>query len=371
MKKTILLSFLILLGMIAIFLAVQSVRHMARTHPEKARLLNAAMPVETARAQRVTMEEVIGATGEVQQIATVSLTANISSRILEIPIDLGSVVQKSDLLIRWDNRLFEAALKSARERAENAEVQMRHAVQQLDRLRTLESEGMGSVLEVEEAELAVAMARLEQAGAEEEGARASLNLEYTMLRSPVGGVILARLVNPGENTTTDQLVLTLGELDHVLKVAYVGEERIGSVYLGQEAQVSFDAYPGEIFKGKVVKIDPKTDPETRSFMVFIKIANPELRLKPGLTGFSKIFRKKSALAVPSVSLMNPVGDRSTVFVIDKEGRARLREVQPGMVGKGLTEILHGLQEGETVVTVGQLHLRENDKVNLEAFKNGK
>lgn len=354
---------LAVMGLGVSILVFKSARHVVRTYPEKARLVNSALPVETDRTRRVQMDEVIGATGEVQQIATVSLTANISSRVLEIPIDLGSLVQKGDLLVRWDSRLFEAALNSAREHVQNADVQMKHSSQQLERLRTLQSEGMGSVLDVEEAEVAVSNARLEQAAAQEELIKAKWNLENTTLVSPVGGVVLGRLVNPGENTTVDQPLLTIGELDNVLMVAHVGEEKVGSVFLGQNAEVSFDAFPGEIFTGKVVKIDPKTDPETRSFKTFVKIVNSDLRLKPGLTGFAKLFRRTSSLAVPSISLINPVRDHSTVFTVDANDRVHLKEVRIGGTSKGLTQILQGLKEGDTVVTVGQLYLEEEDRVN--------
>jgi membrane fusion protein, multidrug efflux system len=371
MRKKLVLAFLILLGALAAVLTIQSGLHMVRTFPEKARLVNAAMPVEMTAAAIVKMDEVIGATGEVQQISTVSLTSNINSRILEIAVDLGAIVQKGDLLIRWDKRLFEAVRKSAVQRVQNADVQMKHALQQLQRLKTLRDEGMGSALEVEEAEVAVSNARFEQAGAEEDLMRANLNLEHTTLVSPVGGVVLGRLANPGENTTVDQPLLTIGELDNVLMVAHVGEEKIGSVYLGQKAEVSFDAYAGERFEGQVVKIDPKTDTDTRSFKTFIKISNPDLRLKPGLTGFAKLFRRTSSLAIPSIALMNPAGDHSTVFVVGPEGRAQLRKVKVGMVSKGLTEIMEGLEMGETVVTVGQLYLREDDRVNSEAYSDAK
>jgi multidrug efflux pump subunit AcrA (membrane-fusion protein) len=72
------------------------------------------------------------------------------------------------------------------------------------------------------------------------------------------------------------------------------------------------------------------------------------------------------LAVPSTAIMNPVGDRATVFVLD-HGIAHLREVRCGLAANGLTEILAGLQEGEQVVTVGQLYLRDNDKVTANRF----
>ena len=362
-------SFFISVGLviIVVFFIFQGIKHMVHTDPRKARMLSAAMPVETAQATVASLEEIVGATGKVQQSATVTLTAQISSRILSIPIDLGSIVKEGQELIRWDDRLYQAAFRSAKERVETAKVQLDHAVRQLARLEALEAEGIGSTLDVEEARIQAAKARLEEAQAEELKTRAKLDLEQAILVSPANGIILDLMVNPQEATMVDQPLLILGALDHVFMVADVSEERISSIHFGQSAVVSYDAYPGEPFTGTIVKIDPKTDPETRTFAVYIKISNPGLKLKPGLTGFSRIQQQKSVLTIPSVAVMSPVRDRPNVFVVDNDSRVHLREVRIGMVAQGMTEILEGIREGEIVVTVGQLHLKENDVVHSKTI----
>jgi RND family efflux transporter MFP subunit len=169
-------------------------------------------------------------------------------------------------------------------------------------------------------------------------------------------------VNPGENTQIGQPLFRLGTLENVLMMAEVAQEKVGSVTIGLRAEVGFDAFPGEIFRGEVVKIDPNTNPATHAFPAFIRIANPGLRLKPGLTGFTRIQRKKTTLAVPSIAVLNPVGDHASVFIVDAGDRARQREIRTGVVGGGMVEVLAGVEEGEKVVTVGQLGLKEYDLV---------
>jgi membrane fusion protein (multidrug efflux system) len=130
------------------------------------------------------------------------------------------------------------------------------------------------------------------------------------------------------------------------------------------AETSFPAFAGEVFGGKVVKVDPNIDPITRTFTAYVEIRNPDLRLKPGLSGFTRIHRiAQGSIAVPSVALINPTGDQASVFVVDRDGLAHLRKVRSGIVVNAMTEILDGLREGEQVVTVGQLYLRDNDKVH--------
>jgi len=102
----------------------------------------------------------------------------------------------------------------------------------------------------------------------------------------------------------------------------------------------------------------------------VKITNPDLGLKPGLSGFVRIHRTaKDVPAVPSVAIINPSGDQASVFVVDNSGHANLRKVGLGIVVNAMTEIISGLTEGEKVVTVGQLYLKENDKVHSTSRSN--
>jgi len=223
---------------------------------------------------------------------------------------------------------------------------------------------MSSPLDVEKSEIALAEAREGLSKATVVLEEAKIEAENLEMRSPIDGIVLERLVNPAETTKRDQLVIRLGVLDPVLMAPKITEEKIHSVQLGLPAETSFPAFPGEVFEGKVVKIDPNIDAVTRTFTAYIEIRNPELRLKPGLSGFARIRRSATnSLAVPSVALINPTGDQASVFVVDGDGKAHLRKVRSGIVVNAMTEILDGLKEGEQVVTVGQLNLRENDKVH--------
>ncbi len=96
----------------------------------------------------------------------------------------------------------------------------------------------------------------------------------------------------------------------------------------------------------------------------------DFRLKPGLSGFAHIHRTaKDVTAIPSVAIMNPSGDRASVFVVDSRGHANLRNVSLGIVVSAMTEVTGGLNEGEKVVTVGELYLKENDKVHSTSKSN--
>ena len=354
-------------------LVFKAVLHTVATDPGKARRWHAPSPVETVPVRKQTLEEVIGGSGTVEQFNTVLLTTQISARVVEVPVQIGDIVKKGDLLVRWDDRLIQATVESNRQFVETSNIKIKNETRQVERYTALEKKRMGSALDLEKAEIALADAREALAKATLGLREAEIALEYVQMRSPIDGIVLERLVNPGETTHNDQIVIKLGAIDAVLMAAKVTEEKIHSTQLGLSAEVSFPAFPAETFQGKVFKIDPNTDPVTRTFTAYVEINNPDFRLKPGLSGFAHIHRTaKDVLCVPSVAIINPSGDQASVFVVDSRGHANLRKVGLGIVANAITEVTSGLSEGERVVTVGQLYLKENDKVrSTSKSKSGK
>ena len=369
MKRSHWIIFLVVCFLLGL-LVFKTVLHMIGTDSGKARLVHAPTPVETVPVRRQTLEEVAGGSGIVEQFNTVLLTTQITARVLEVPVKIGDLVKKGDLLVRWDDRLIQATLESNRQFVETSNIKIKDETRQVERYTALEKKHMGTPLDLEKAEIALADAREELAKATLGLRQAEIDLEHVQMRSPIDGILLERLVNPDETTHNDQVVIKLGALETVLMAAKVTEEKIHSVQVNLFAEMSFPAFPGETFQGKVFKIDPNIDPVTRTFTTYVEITNPDFRLKPGLSGFARIRRTaKDVLAVPSVATLNPSGDQASVFVVDDSGHANLRKVRLGIVANAMTEITGGLKEGEKVVTVGQLYLEENDKIHSTSKSN--
>ena len=348
-----------LLGLLVFITAV----HLILTDTRKARLVHASAPVQTVPVRKSTLEDVIGGSGTVEQLDTALLITQLNARVLEVPVKIGDIVKKGSLLVRWDDRLIQTRLESTRQYIETSNIKIRDQTKQVDRYTILVRKHMATPLDLEKAEIELADAREDLAKATLEFRQAEIELEHVQMKSPVDGIVLERLVNPGETTHDNQAVIKLGTLQNVLIDSHVAEDKVHSVQLGLPAEINFPAFPAEIFKGKVYKINPNIDPVTRTFTSYIEINNPQLRLKPGLSGFAQIHRSaKDVLAVPSVAVINPTADQASVFVVDKNGHATLRKVGLGIVANGMTEITSGLKEGENVVTVGQLYLKENDRV---------
>jgi RND family efflux transporter MFP subunit len=351
-------------------LVFRTVLHMINTDATKARVVHAPAPVETVPVRRQTLHDVIGGSGTIEQSNTVLLTTQIIARVLEIPVKIGDIVKRGDLLARWDDRLIQATLEANRQFVDTSNIKIKIQKRQVDRYTDLEKHHMGTPLDLEKAEIALADAREELAKATLGLRQAEIQLENVEVRSPINAIVLERLVNPGETTHNDQVPLKLGDIETVLMAAKITEEKIHSVQVGLPAEISFPAFPTETFQGKVFKIDPNIDPVTRTFTSYIEVNNPNFRLKPGLSGFARIHRTvKDVPAVPSVAIINPSGDQASVFVVDNSGHANVRKVRLGAVVNAMTEVTAGLKEGEKVVTVGQLYLQENDKVHSSSKSN--
>ncbi|MBV9874930.1 MAG: efflux RND transporter periplasmic adaptor subunit [Verrucomicrobia bacterium] len=342
----------IIIGLILAFITLAAVvvmlKYFVQTDGTKARPVGLPIPVQTQAAEVVKLHVVIGASGATAESTDAFLTNRVIAKVLEVPVDVGKVVRKGDLLAAFDDSLFRAAVDHAR-------VNLDHTDKQLERMLTMQKKGFASAIEVENA-------RTADAAAKEALVEAEFNLTNTRINSPASAIVLQRNVNPGEITTVGTPAFKLGIIEPVYMVAQVSQEKIGSVHIGMQADVSTDGFPGVIFTGHVVKIDGNVNDVTRTFGVYISIANSDLRLIPGITGYARLKSEQMALAVPSTAVLNPVGDRAIVFVVDKDNRAHIREVRRGLMAGGMTELIDGVQEGEQVVTVGQQELRDNDRV---------
>src|SRR5438046_2996006 len=264
MKRSHWIVFLVVCFLVGL-LVFNPVLHMIGTDTKKARIVHAPTPVETVPVRRQTLEEVIGGSGTVEQSNTVLLTTQISARVLEVPVKIGDIVKKGDLLVHWDDRLIQATLDANRQFVETSNIKIKNETRQVERYTALEKQHMGTPLDLEKAEIGLADAYEQLAKATMGLREAEIALERVQMRAPIEGIVLERLVNTDEITHNDQVVMKLGAIDTVLMAAKVTEEKIHSMQGDLPAEVTFPAFPAETFQGNVFKIDPNIDPVTPTF----------------------------------------------------------------------------------------------------------
>jgi multidrug efflux pump subunit AcrA (membrane-fusion protein) len=210
--------------------------------------------------------------------------------------------------------------------------------------------------------------QVQQAQAAEAQARAALrlaqvNLDSTVVRSPISGVVAKRHVEPGEALTMANLtVATVVDNSKLYVRGDVGEASIREVQRGQTASVTIDAFPGQRYRGQLVEILPAADVRSRMFSVKIRIPNPGGQLKEGMFARAEIGveRRAGVIVIPRRAVITR-GQDQIVFVVDGN-QAKERRVGLGLAQGDLVEVRQGLRAGEQVVAEGQHELRDGEPV---------
>ena len=182
--------------------------------------------------------------------------------------------------------------------------------------------------------------------------------------SPIDGVVTEKNVVEGAAVEEGDAVLRIVDLREVWIDAKVFEQHLAGVSMGQRVAATVSSFPGESFTGEVVFIHPYVDPDTRTAVVRLSVANPKLRLRPGMYATVQLRSNLAAeaLLVPEEAVID-TGVREVAFVALGEGRFEAREVQTGRSdAEGRVEVLAGLVAGERVVTSGQFLLDSESRL---------
>ncbi|MGZ5481163.1 MAG: efflux RND transporter periplasmic adaptor subunit [Pyrinomonadaceae bacterium] len=187
-----------------------------------------------------------------------------------------------------------------------------------------------------------------------------VNSEVTV-PAPASGTITSRTVNSGEVIEANKELLRVTDLSTVWVIGQVYEKDLATVRVGSGANITSDAYPGQVFRGRVTYVDPKIDPATRTAQVRIEIANPRQMFKIGMfvnVAFGALGVAEQTLSTVPKNAVQTIGTQRFVFVAtDKPNEFILRPVRVGAESNGFYPVLEGLNAGERVVTEGSFMLR--------------
>ncbi|HSH42781.1 MAG TPA: efflux RND transporter periplasmic adaptor subunit, partial [Arenicellales bacterium] len=207
-----------------------------------------------------------------------------------------------------------------------------------------------------------ALARLESARAAEQLSQA--RLDKTDVAAPFAGILGLRRVSPGDYVTPGQDLVNLEDIDPIKVDFRIPERFLSSLAAGQTIRVRVDAFPDRAFDGEVYAIDPQIDPGGRSIAIRARIDNADRVLRPGLFARVRLIvaERPESLVVPEQAIV-PRGEQRYVFrVVDDQ--AVLTEVRLGQRQAGDVEVLDGLDDGDIVVTAGQLKIRDGSAVTV-------
>ena len=287
------------------------------------------------------------------------------------------VSRENSLTIAKQNLAVAAAsLEVAAASARKTEAEARKATLDFDRYGRLHRDGKVSDNEYESAEvahaqaqagLAVAQAQVDLAARQVKQAEASLSiaeksLADTKILAPISGVVSSRTAEPGEQMSIGKVVLRIDDLATVEAAAYLPAQYYPEVVPG-ETTFRLGVGGREAGAHAVTYRSPTIDTTLRTFEIKGKVAAADGLAVPGqMADLTLVFESRQGLGVPSASILVRAG-KSVVFVV-QDGRAVAKEVQTGLQNDAWTEILSGLEAGETVVTEGQTQLRDGLPVEV-------
>ena len=292
----------------------------------------------SAKVQRGEIRDVVDATGKVDAVITVQVGSQVSGTIAKLNADFNSRVKKGDVVALIDPRLFEGTLKQTQADLEDSRANVLGAEANLakakaalvqtkadyDRAESLLKTDIGSQqaldlakanyeaakASVEAGVAAVAQARAQVTQKEAAVSVARTNLEYTVIRSPIDGIVVARNVDVGQTVAASLQAPTIftiaQDLTRMLVYAKVDESDVGRNRPGQHVTFKVDAFPKDVFPGDVlqVRMNPTTVQNVVTYDAVVAFANPDLKLFPGMTAYVTIpvASVEDAVKVPNAAL---------------------------------------------------------------------
>src|SRR5216684_548789 len=292
----------------------------------------------TAKVERGEIDDVVEATGTINAVITVQVGSQVSGTIAKLNVDFNSRVHKGNVVALIDPALFQGALLQATADLENARANLAAARANLEKAKAgavqtgadyartvaLSKDGVMS-----EQQLDLAKANFDSANAAVNGAVANVtqaeaqvtqkaaavtvaqtNLNYTVIRSPIDGTVVARNVDVGQTVAASLQAPTIftiaQDLTKMLVYTKTDESDVGNIKPGKPVTFKVDAFPKDTFHGVVsqVRMNPTTVQSVVTYDTIIEFANPELKLFPGMTAYVTIpvATAQNVLKLPNTAL---------------------------------------------------------------------
>jgi membrane fusion protein (multidrug efflux system) len=313
----------------------------------------AAIPVEMASAQRGSISAYYSTTATLEAEEEAMVVAKVRGVVQQLNVEEGDFVQKGDIMARMEDEQLEIE-------ASRAKATMDRLYNDYQRNKELFDRKLISAEQYENS-------KFEYESQKAEYELANLKLEYTQIKAPISGVVSQRMIKVGNMVNTDQEAFKITDFDPLLAVLHVPEHEMNKLRKGQTSVIQVDAIKGETFTGRVLRISPVVNPETGTFKVTIAIKDESGQLKPGMFGRVRIVydTRDNALMIPKEAVMNEDG-ASSVYVLNDKLVFR-RAIETGYVNGSNIEVLQGLQDGDSVVTIGQSSLQDSALVQIVSY----
>jgi cobalt-zinc-cadmium efflux system membrane fusion protein len=298
----------------------------------------------------------------------VHVTPLVGGIVRQVPVVLGDHVRRGQpMAVIFSSDLADAETgylaMSAELEADHKKLERTEKLVKLGAASRQEQEDVAADHAAHEAHVRAALEKLKLLGATDSQITALKKAEQIdanfSVPAPINGTVLTRTANLGLVTNMSQELFTVADLSTVWVMASINEKDFSVIHAGTTAAVTAPAYPGRVWKGRVVYIQPQVDPNTRTAQARIEVANPDENLRLDMymdVAFMSATGK--GLAVPE-SAVQAIGEKEYVFlpVSDNEGSFTVRQVKLGPASNGFYPVLDGLKVNDEVVKDGSFILK--------------
>lgn len=354
--RIMLISLVILFGLIFLykFIAGLLMRHFFATHA------NPVVTVSTTVVKEVPWQQHLNAVGSARAIRGVNVTTELAGMVQKIYFTPGADVKEGEVLVQLNADTEIGQLQSLKAQVEVARITYERDKQQYA-IRAVSKQQLDNDF-------------YNWHNLIGQAASQAATVAKKTIRAPFTGRVGVSNVNPGQYLNVGDTVTNLQTLDPIWVDFYLPQQNLALLKLGEEVTVTTDTFPNQSYKGTITTIQPAVDSSTRNVQVEATIANPKFELAPGM--FTRVEVKvgepATYLTLPTAAIsFNPYGD--IVYIVnetkDEDGK-KVLSVRQSFVTTGETRgdqitILSGLKAGQTVVSSGQLKLKNNSRIRVD------
>ena len=332
----------------------------------------ATLPIAgVVKVTRTDLYKELTVAAEFRPYAEVALHAKISGYVRKLAVDIGDTVKTGQLLATLEVPELQADLDSAKAAAQKAQADYSNAHLIYTRLQSVNQEHRNLVaqqdLDTAQANELTATAAMATAKAMME--KYETQVSYTQITAPFDGVITHRYADPGTliqaGTASDSQALPVVRVSDQYRLRLdfpVTVDYVSAIQLGDPVTVRVDSLHGKTFAGTIARFTHEVEDKTRTMITEVEVANPDLKLMPGMYAnvLLRVEKHLQALAIPSEAV---AGEKShTVFVLNREHQIEERAVQLGLELSDKFEVRSGLNEGDLVIAGSRAQFQIGEKV---------
>lgn len=326
--------------------------------------------VEVMEVKKERIPDALSFAGDLQPKQRATITAKVSGVIERMLVQEGDYVEEGAILAQIERDDYRLAVQAAEATMAEAAASLELAKKDHERFSQLITKGVVAQQRYDQVKAAyrLAQARYQSAQAALEHARNQL--ADTLIKAPFAGFVTARFKDEGERIRggmpgIEASLLQMEDISLVRATGFLPEREINELRVGMDADVKVDALPEKTFSGKVMVVNPRIDPTTRTFMVKVEIPNEDVVLKGNMFVRVTIVKgHREALTIPREAVLREEGVWLYHCFVVEGGTAQRRIIKPVFTPFAYVEVAEGLTEGAQVVVKGQNVLQGGEAVEI-------